>query len=338
MDEQFAIAREELRHLFYGYRITQALYVVAELNVADLLRREDLTADQLAAETGAHGPSLARVLRLLASEGVFAETADGRYTLTPMAETLQGDVPGSLRQMVLYHASTTMWKSWGSLLHSVRTGHTAFETVHGVDFFEYFRQHPDEGQLFDQVMATQTKVVSRIVADAYDFTLFQTIVDVGGGHGALAIGLLEAHPNLRGIVFDQPIVEAAGRQAIHTAGLDHRCEFVSGDFFAKLPDGGDCYLLKFILHDWDDDDSITILRTCRRAIAGDGRLLVIELLIPPGNAPSYAISQDINMLVNLGGRERTEHEYQDIFTLAGFRLTRTIPVQGELHILEGCPE
>jgi len=328
---------EELRHLIFGFRVTQALYAATELGVADLLASGPQSADDLATACGAHAPSLYRVLRLLASEGVFTEMRDGRFALTPMAEALRRDAPGSLRPSVLFNAGEAMWRSWGHLVHAVRTGEPAFDHAHGVDLFEYFRRHPDEWAIFDQVMTNQTAPLTRAVAAAYDFSPCRTIVDVGGGRGALALGLVEAYPHLRGIVFDQPAVAAGARQAIEAAGLTDRCEAVGGDFFAAVPEGGDTYLVKFILHDWDDERCVAILRACRRAVPEDGRLLVIEVLIPPGEARSYAKSQDVNMLVNLTGRERTETEYRALYAAAGFALTRTIPAHGELHVIEGIP-
>lgn len=335
MSSQPSTPREDLRHLFFGFRVSQALYAVAELGIADLLGDEPQRADDLAAASGAHAPSLARVLRLLASEGVFAETLDGRFAMTPMAEALRRDAPGSMRPQVRAGGRDTIWRSWGQLLYAVRTGEPAFDHVHGVDFFEYHRQHPDEGVLFDQVMVSQTAPLTGAVAAAYDFSPFETIVDVGGGRGSLALGILEAYPHLRAIVFDQPTVVVAARQAIEAAGLTSRCTADGGDFFDAVSEGGDAYLLKYILHDWDDERCVAILRSCRRTVPANGRLLVIELLIPSGNAPSYAKSQDVNMLVNLGGRERSEAEYRELFRTAGFTLTRTIPVHGELHIIEG---
>lgn len=337
MSSQVTTSREDLRHLFFGFRVSQALYAVAELGIADLIGDEPQSAENLAATSGAHASSLARVLRLLASEGVFAETDDGRFALTPMAEALRRDAPGSMRPLVLRGGSETMWRSWGQLLHAVRTGEPAFDQVHGVDFFEYLRRYPAEQAFFDQLMASQTAPVTRAVAAAYDFSPFETIVDVGGGHGVLVLGLLEAYPHLRGTVFDQPAVAVGARQAIEAAGLTGRCTVEGGDFFVAVPEGGDAYLLKFILHDWDDERCVAILRTCRRAVPADGRLLVIELLIPQGNAPSYAKSQDVNMLVNLGGRERSEAEYGTLFRAAGFTLGRAMPAQGELHVIEGIP-
>jgi ubiquinone/menaquinone biosynthesis C-methylase UbiE len=337
MSPQSSTPREDLRHLILGFRVSQALHVAAALGVADLLAGGPRSADDLAAASGAHAPSLARVLRLLASEGVFVETHDGRFGLTPMADALRRDAPGSLRPLALFNGGETLWRSWGHLLHAVQTGEPAFVHVHGVDYFAYFRQHPDEGALFDQMMATQTTLSARAVAAAYDFAPCGTIVDVGGGRGALALELQKAYPHLYGIVFDQPAVAAGALHAIAEAGLTGRCEAVGGDFFTAVPAGHDAYLLKYILHDWDDQRCLTILRSCRRAVPADGRLLVIELLIPPGHAPSYAKSQDVNMLANLGGRERSEADYQALFTAAGFTLTRILPAEGELHIIEARP-
>jgi hypothetical protein len=292
--------------------------------------------DDLATAAGARAPALYRILRLLASEGVFAEAEDGRFELTPLAAALRRDA-GPMRLQVLFLGREASWQAAGSLLYTVRTGETAFDHVHGVDFFAYYRQHPDQRVLFDQLMAAQTTPAARAVATGYDFSGFGTVVDVGGGRGALAVELLRAYPHLRGVVFDQPAVSADAREAIEAAGLTGRCQVVGGDFFVAVPDGGDAYLLKYVLHDWDDERSVAILRACRRAIPSSGRLLVVELLVPPGNAPSFAKTQDVNMLINLGGRERTEAEYRQLFAGAGFDLTRIVPVQGELHVIEGIP-
>jgi hypothetical protein len=337
MPAQAATSGDQLRRLVFGYRISQAIGVAAELGIADLLSRGPRSAEELARATGVDGPSLSRVLRLLASEGVFAETEDGRFVLTPMAEVLRGDVPGSLRTTAVFNTRETYWRTWAHLTHAVRTGQPAFDHVHGMDFFAYYRQHPAEGELFDQMMAAQTAPVTRAVAAAYDFSRVRTVVDVGGGNGTLVLGLLAAHPHLQGIVFDQPAVAARAEEAIAAAGLADRCQAVAGDFFVAVPEGGEAYLLKYILHDWDDERSIAILRACRQAIPADGRLLIVEFLIPPGNGPSYAKSQDVNMLTNLGGRERTTAEYAALFTAAGFTLTETIPLLGELHLIEGTP-
>jgi len=331
MDAQAAPPAEAFRHLLLGYRVTQALYVAAELGLADLLAGGARSADDLAAAAGAHAPSLARVLRLLASEGVFAQTADGRFVLTPLAEPLRRDAPASLRPLALLVGGPPLWQSWGQLLHSVRTGAPAFDHAHGVDLFEYNRQHPEQQAVFDQAMAGHTAPAVRAVAAAYDFSAVGTVVDVGGGTGELALGLLGAYPHLRAVVFDQPAVAADARAAIAAAELAGRCEAVGGDFFAAVPAGGDAYLLKYVLHDWDDARCTAILRACRRAVPAAGRVLVIELQVPPGDGPSFAKSQDVNMLVNAGGgRERTAAEYGALFAAAGFACTGAIPAQGEL--------
>ena len=328
---------DDLRRLVFGYRVSQALYAVAELGIADLLAGGPRSAEDLATASGAHAPSLYRVLRYLASEGVFTQTRDGWFALTPMAELLRRDAPGSLRPTILLQVGETLWQSWGHLLHTVRTGKPAFDHVHGVEIFEYYRRHPDEWAVFDRAMTAGTAPLTRAIAAAYDFSPCKTIVDVGGGRGALVIGLLEAYPHLRGIVFDQPDVAAEARPAIEAAGLADRCEAVGGDFFEAILPVGDTYLAKSILHDWDDERCIAILGACRRAMPADGRLLVIEQVIPHSEGRSFAKSGDVNMLVNLTGRERTGAEYRALYEAAGFALTRVIPAQGELQVIEGIP-
>ncbi|GAC1513121.1 MAG: methyltransferase [Chloroflexota bacterium] len=327
---------DELIRLFRSFWVSRAIYVAAELGIADLLAEGPLAVDDLASAVGAHAPTLYRILRLLASEGVFIEAEDGSFALTPPAAALRRDA-GPARLQVLFIGRDASWQAAGSLLHSVRTGETAFEHVHGVDFFEHLRHHPDEQALFDQLMVGNTVPVARAVAAEYDFSGIRSIVDVGGGRGALALEILRAHPHIRGIVFDQPAVVAGARDAIEAEGLADRCEAVGGDFFVAVPDGCDAYLLKYVLHDWDDERSLAILRACRRAMQQNGRLLVVELRVPRGNVPSFATSSDVNMLINLGGQERTEDEYSRLFAAAGFDLTRTVPLQGELHIIEGVP-
>lgn len=327
---------EQLVRLFRGFWVSQAIYVATELRIADLLAEGPRTLADLASAAGAHAPTLGRVLRLLASEGVFEEVEDGRFQLTPMAAPLRRDT-GQLWMQVLFIGRPASWQAAGDLLHTVKTGETAFDHVHGAGFFEYLREHPDEGRLFDQLMVANTTPVARAVAAAYDFSSMTTIVDVGGGRGALTIGILMANPALRGVVLDQPAVAIGAREAIAAAGLSDRCEAVGGDFFEGVPSGADAYLVKFILHDWDDDRSLAILRACRRAIPAQGRLVVIELVIAGGAGPSFARTQDVNMLINLGGQERSAAEYRALFVAAGFDLKRTIPVLGDMCIIEGVP-
>jgi ubiquinone/menaquinone biosynthesis C-methylase UbiE len=333
--EQSTSPGERLLHIVLGYRVSQAIRVAVQLGIPDLLAEGPLNADNLAAATGSHAPSLYRVLRLVASEGIFAEDGDRRFSLTPMGEMLRRDAPGSLRPMSLVTTIDALWQAWGDLLHSVRTGETAFEHVNGIEIFEYFRHHHDESAVFDELMSFHTAPVTQAVASKFDFSRFSTVVDVGGGRGTLALGLLEALPHIRAIVFDQPAAANVAAQAIKDAGMADRCEAVGGDFFEAVPGGGDVYLLKFVLHDWDDERCITILQSCRRVMPAEGRLLVIELLVPAGNDVSFAKSQDVNMLVNFGGRERNEAEYAGLFAASGFAPGRTIHVAGELYMIEG---
>ncbi len=325
-----------MTRLFRGFWVSQAIYVAVQLGIADLLADGPRPISELAATAGAHESSLARVMRLLASEGVFAGREDGRFELTPLAATLRRDA-GPLSLQVSFLGGEASWRAAGKLLHTVRTGETAFEHVHGMDFFEYYRQHPDERTLFDRLMVAQTTPAAIAVAAVYDFSPIASVVDVGGGRGALTIEVLKAHPHLRGLVFDQPGVAEDARQAIAAAGLTERCEAVEGDMFTAIPEGRDAYLLKYILHDWDDDRCVAILRSCRRAMTAGSRLLVVEQLLPKGNAPSFAKTQDMNMLINVGGRERSESEFAGLFEKAGFGLTRTVPVAGDMHIIEGSP-
>ncbi len=262
---------DQLIRLFRGYWLSRAIYVAAELGIADLLEDGPRSVADLAAASNTHPPSLYRVLRLLASEGVFAEANDSTFELTPMAKALQQGV-GPARLQVLFLGRPASWEAAGNLSHTVRTGETAFERVHGADFFEYNRRHPEDQALFDQLMAAQTMPVARAVASAYDFSSIASVIDVGGGRGALAIEIVKAHPHLRGVVFDQPAVAVEATRAIAAAGVSKRCEGCGGDFFLSVPNGHDVYLLKYIVHDWDDEECIAILRSCHRAMGADGRL------------------------------------------------------------------
>jgi len=240
-----------LYQLATGHYVSHAIYAAAKLGIADLLGTGPQRCDDLAKATGTHAPALRRVLRLLASAGVFAETEDGRFELTPVGSCLQSG-PGSFRPVALLFTSPGVRAAWGDLLHSVRTGEPALSHVFGVGSFEYFAQHPEEAAVFDEAMGAFTAMVAIAVAAAYDFSRFGTIIDVGGGEGALLAGILRANPALRGVVFDMPRVAEGANETIAAAGLGDRCEFVGGDFFEAVPGGGDAYILKHVIHDWDD--------------------------------------------------------------------------------------
>jgi hypothetical protein len=326
-----------LHRLAVSFWLSQSLYVMAKLRVADQLGDGPRTVTELAAAVGADASSLYRVMRALASVGVFTEPAPRRFALTPMGSYLQSGVAGSLHAQFLT-INELDWQPWSHLLHSVRTGETAFDRQHGMGLFEYLEQNPDVGKMFDESMTGFVTENGLAVASAYDFSRFSTVIDVGGGRGALMTAILQASPATRGVVFDRPAVVEGARQAIAAAGLADRCECVGGDFFASVPPGGDVYILTSIIHDWDDERSVAILRTCRQAMRPTSRLLLVEMIIPPGDTRSYAKLLDLEMLVLAGGRERTEAEYRDVLAHAGFRMLRIVPTRSSSSVIEAAPE
>ncbi|HJQ55823.1 MAG TPA: methyltransferase [Vineibacter sp.] len=321
-----------------GYYVSRAIHVAAELGVADLMRDGPVAAEALATKTGTHAPSLARVLRLLAGVGVFSEEKDGRFALTPVGSCLRADVPGSMRAAALLFGGSTQL-AWSELGHSVRTGAPAFRKVFGADAFDYMAQHPVHAANFDLAMAGFTRMIAGAVAVSYDFSSFKTVMDVGGGNGMLLEGVLSANPTLRGILFDLPHVAERARSRLAEIGLADRCAVEGGDFFAAVPDGADACLLKHVIHDWDDARATTILRNCHRALRPNGKLLLVEGVYPPRITASddglAAAANDVNMLVCTGGRQRSEHEFRDLYDAAGFRLTRIVPTPARVAVIEG---
>lgn len=320
-----------------GAWVAQALYVAARLGVADHLRDGPKTAEELAATTGAHPQALYRLLRALASVGVFAEEEDGRFRLTRLAEGLRSDVPKSARWMLIMLGDEWHWRPWGHLIHAVQTGETAVEHVYGMDTFAYMREHPDAAAVFNKAMAVQVSVSHAEVIEAYDFSTLGTIVDVGGGSGALITAILKSYPRVRGILFDQPHVVAEAGERLATAGLADRCQTIGGDFFEGVPPGGDAYVCSTVIHDWDDGRAIAILKRCREVMPPHGRLLLLESVVAPGNLPSLGKLLDLEMLVQTGGQERTEEEYRVLLAAAGFELRQVIPTLSQTSLLVGTP-
>jgi len=318
-----------------GFWISRAIYVAAKLGVADHLSDGYRTIDELAAATGTHAPSLYRVLRALASVGVFTEDGKRGFALTPLAETLRTDVSGSLRAFATVELGEEHYPAWGELLHSVRTGEIAFDRAFGMPVWEFFEQNPENAKTFNDAMTGMTLAVNDAVLSSYDFSSIGKIIDVGGGHGSLIASILKAHPEMRGILFDAPPVIEGARCRLQDEGIAERCEAIAGDFFESVPGGGDAYILKWIIHDWDEERSITILKNCHRAMAENGRLLLVEAVVPFGSEPHFSKFIDLNMLVMTGGRERTEDEYRTLFEASGFRLTRIIPTESPMSIIEG---
>lgn len=325
-----------LLQMMTGYWVSQAIYVAAKLGVADLLVDGPRPVEALATETETHAPSLHRVLRALASVGVFTETSPHTFGLTPMASLLRTDTPDSMAALAMMYAEE-QYLAWSNILHSVRTGETAFAHHFGMSYFAYLGQNPASDRVFNAAMTGYTMQLVGAVIEAYDFSPFQTLVDVGGSYGTLLSAILQRHPTTRGILFDQPHVVAAAGKQLAQSGIAGRCTTVGGDFFVEVPAGGDVYLLAQILHDWDDERSTAILRQCRRAIPEHGKLLVIELVLPTGEEPFIGKWLDLHMLVLLGARERTAEEYGTLFRAAGFELTRVVPTPAGPSIVEAVP-
>lgn len=329
-----ASASMALLQMASGSWIGQAVHVAAKLGIADLLEDGPKSPAALAEATGAHADALHRLLRALASLGVFAEEADGRFALTPTAEGLRTNAPDSLRAYAIMLGESWHWRAWGELLHSVRTGQSAFEHAFGRDLFGYFGEHPEAARVFDAAMTSRTGHENAIVTVAYDWPAGM-IVDVGGGQGALLAAILARTSDARGVLFDLPHVIAAARGLIDEAGLTARCDLVAGNFFERVPTGGDLYLLKRVIHDWDDGRAAAILRCCRAAMGERSRLLVIEHVLPPGNAPSWGKLLDLQMLVlTPGGRERDEAQFRALLASAGLRLARIIPAGPTASLIE----
>jgi len=319
--------------MLVGSWLSQGVYVAAELGIADLLAGGPRTARELAAVTGAHADSIYRLLRALASVGVFAQDGRGRFCLTPLAESLRSDVGGSQRAFAIM-AGAEFYQTWGTLLHSVRTGEPGFDAAFGMPFFEYMTQRPERHAIYDAAMTGVHGAETEPMVEAYDFSGCRTVVDVGGGNGLMLAAILKRYPEVRGILFDLPAVAERARPILDAQGLDGRCETVGGDFFSTVPAGADAYVMRHVVHDWHDEEAAAILRNCREAMAHDGRILVVETVIPRGDEPCFGKWLDLMMLL-VAGRERTEGEFRALFAQAGLRLSRILPTSHEVSIIEG---
>ena len=327
-------AATTLHRMITGSWIAQAIHVAAKLGIADLLKGDPQRYEALAKATNTHPRALYRVLRALASVGIFSEDDQGRFGLTGLAEPLRSDAPDSLRAFSVMQGSEWVWRSWGEIIHSVRSEKPAFEHVFGMPLFDYYAANPEAGRIGAEGLTSRSRPDNTAVVSAYDFSKARTVIDVGGGQGTLLASILGANPHLRGTLYEKPHVIAMACALLEQAGLSERCELVSGDFFTAVPAGGDVYILKKVIHDWDDDQARTILRACRRSMSLDARLLLVELVVPTGNQQSHAKLLDLLMLVYAGGRERTEPEYHALLASAGFVLDRIIPTAGPVSVLE----
>lgn len=324
-----------LAHMIWGLAISQALYVAAKLAIVDHLQDGSRTAQDIADTVGAHEPSLRRLLRALTTVNILTEDEHGRFSATALGEQLRSNHPQSERAMAILMGSPFVWQPWGRLYDAIKTGTPAFDHVFGESFFEYLERTPQDGAVFNVAMTRGSSNHVPAILAAYDFADCTKIVDVGGGHGALLRGILEQYPHLTGVLCDLPSVVAAAYELQNSSVAD-RCEFAGTDMFQSVPAGGDVYILKSILHDWNDAQALQLLRNCRRAIRHDGKLLHIGTVLKPSNEPDFGKWLDLTMLVLLPGRERTEAEFRELYAAAGFHLTRVIATDGPT-IVEGVP-
>jgi ubiquinone/menaquinone biosynthesis C-methylase UbiE len=325
-----------LTGLVNGYYVSQAICVVARLGIADQLRDGPKYVGQLALATKTHARSLHRLLRLLAGLGIFAEDADGCWRLTEIAELLRSDTPGSLRATACSSGMTFV--AFGELLHSVQTGRPGFDKAFGMPLFAYLAAHPDEAMTFDEGLAGFREQAGAAMLQVCDFSAVEQVVDVGGGTGTLLVALLAEYPALKATLLDLPHVVEQARARLAAAGIGDRINLVGGDFFTSVPAGGDVYLLRHVIHDWNDDQAIEILRNCRRAMRKTSKLLLVESVVEPGDQPSLAKSYDLIMLALTGGMERTEQEYHDLLSASGFALERIVATTAGIHVIEAAPQ
>lgn len=320
-----------------AYWLSQAIYVAAKLGIADLLKDGPQSYVALATSTGSDAQSLFRLMRALSSVGIFTELSRHRFALSPLAESLQTEVPGSLRAMLIT-IGEIHYQACGNLLHSVQTGSPAFNNVFGASLFDYLRQNVDAADAFNQGMANVSSLLAYAVLMAYDFVGISSIVDIGGGQGRLLEKILQFNPNVRGTVFEMPSTIERARQQLGNNAWGRRCSYVAGDFFTSVPQGADLYLLCGVIHDWDDDHATTILRNCRSAMTKKSRLLLVDMIVPDTASVSFSKLLDLNMLVMNGGRERTRAEFCDLLDVADFKLTKIVPTMAPQSVIEAVPE
>jgi hypothetical protein len=316
-----------------GYWLSQSIYVAAKLGIADLLADGPQSCATLAAVTRSHEASLFRVMRALAGAGIFSHQEDGRFALSPLAEGLQSAVPGSLTDAVIT-LGEIHYQACGQLLHSVQTGSSAFNKVFGASLFDYLGRHPEAAGSFNRGMTNLASMLAYAVVFAYDFAGISSVVDVGGGEGRFLEKILEFYPGMRGTVFDSAVPVECTEPTNRTGT---RCSYLRGNFFDCVPAGADTYFLCGVLHDWDDDQAIRILKNCRRAMPKTSKLLLLEMVVPSTGAPDFSKLLDLNMLVMNGGRERTSGEFSALLGRAGYRMTRIIPTAAPQSLIEAVP-
>ena len=323
-----------LMQMLFGAQMQRSVCLAARLGIPDLLAERAQTAEELADKTSMHAPSLYRLLRTLASIGVFSETADRKFELTPISALLRGNAPNSVRDFAVMMGEDWIWQAWGELPYSVKTGDVAHEKVQGMGSFDFFQKNEEAGKVFNAAMTNFTQAIIPAVTEAYDFSGVSKLVDLAGGHGLLLAGILKVNPHLQGVLFDLPFVIEGAGELLKKEDVSDRVELASGNFFESVPQGADAYMMKHIIHDWDDESSIKILQNIRTAMNENGKVLIIEMVIPEGNEPHPSKALDILMLVMEGGKERTRNEYRKLLDASGFRLARIIPTKSPYSVIE----
>lgn len=325
----------ELWQMATGSFLTQAIYVAARLHIADHLADGPMTVEELAKVSGSNAQSLYRLMRMLASVGIFTEIRDGQFQLTQLSQPMRSNVPSSIAEGLRLLGRPFYWDSWGSLEHSVRTGEAAFENIHGMPFFDYLSGNPEDSAAFYAWMARISINSTPALVGGHNYSQYNTIMDVGGGGGALITGILSANPEVQGIYFDLPHVAEIARERVQTAGVEARCRIVSGDFFESIPAGADAFIMKTIISDWGDEPARAILKNCAAAMSGASKLLIMEAVVPHGNAAHPSKIMDINKLIfNYGGKERTEEQYAELLESSGLRVVRSLHTETPLSIIE----
>lgn len=322
-----------LTNIAFSALTTQALFVAAKLGIADLLAQGQKSAAELAAATETHERSLYRVLRSLAGAGIFQETSPKVFANTLISEALRTDAPNSMRNGVIFMGETWHYNVWGNMMHSVKTGKSAWGKTHGAEVFDWFANKPEEAEIFNNAMTDMSVATAQRVVESYDFSGIETLADIAGGHGYLLARILKANPKLKGILFDVAPVIAGSAAMLEKEGVSSRVETFAGDFFKEVP-SADGYIMKHIIHDWDDECCVGILKNIHNAMKETGKVLIVETIVPEGNEPHYSKLLDLEMLTSPGGVERTAEEYRELLAQSGFRLTKIVSTKSPFSIIE----
>ncbi|ARV60124.1 methyltransferase [Nostocales cyanobacterium HT-58-2] len=318
-----------------SYWVSRAVYAAAKLGIADKLKDGPKSCDELANSTGTNVQALYRLMRALASVGIFAENEQGYFTLTPLASYLQSDAPNSVQAFAISFGEEH-YRAWGDILYSIQTGDSAFQNLYGTPVFQYYAQNPQAGKTFDEAMTNVSAKDKTEIVAAYDFSSIRKLVDIGGGHGSFIASILKANPTMEGILFERPSVVEGANSVLEAEGVSKRCQVVAGNFFESLPSGGDAYILKYVIHLLDDERAIALLKNCHSAMEENGKIILVEQIVPPDNEPSWSKFLDIHMLIAIsGGRERTKMDYQTLFEASGFKLNKIVTTESNVSAIEG---